>query len=208
MDYIEIHFFYTTMANTWAVTSSIGINNPSTPEKSTNLSKENKQKKRSSNSFKIQINLIQLVRFDFLMRCFFIVLNGNARGDFGPRLIWKNPLVTFTDRQFKKDLWFSKADRARLLRVFQWPTIMYTANQVADTAKICLLIFSCLGCMQIVVELFSCATEDTTCWVFYFGTFCNLWEKIQQLNSSSFTYLWNYAVQFTKNGQGETTWQI
>ena len=51
----------------------------------------------------------------------------------------KNPLVTFTDRQFKKDFRFAKADIPRLLAVLQWPPFMYTVNQVQYTAEICLL---------------------------------------------------------------------
>ena len=89
--------------------------------------------------FFILLNLIQLVGFDFFSGCCFIVLNGNARGDSGPRLLRKNPLITFTDRQFKKDFRFAKADIPRLLAVFQWPLFMYTVNQVQYTAEICLL---------------------------------------------------------------------
>ena len=71
--------------------------------------------------FFILLNLIQLVGFDFFSGCCFIVLNGNARGDSGPRLLRKNPLITFTHRQFKKEYFL----KLLLFRSMLW-TFLYT----------------------------------------------------------------------------------
>ena len=56
-----------------------------------------------------------------------------------PLLVRKNPMVTFSDTQFKKDFRFAKQDIPRLLRVLRWPPIMYTVNRVVYSSEICLL---------------------------------------------------------------------
>jgi hypothetical protein len=57
----------------------------------------------------------------------------------GPKIDSKKPLVTHTDKEFKKDFRFSKSDIPRLLRVLHWPPVMYTVNQVVYTSEVCLM---------------------------------------------------------------------
>ena len=92
--------------------------------------------------FLIVLNLINSVGFDFFFGTCLVVLNNNeiTRCASAPRLIRKNPLVTHTDKEFKKDFRFSKSDIPRLLRVLHWPPVMYTVNQVVYTSEVCLMV--------------------------------------------------------------------
>ena len=89
----------------------------------------------------VLINLIQFVGFDFVTGTCLVLLSDNetCRSALAPPLVRKNPLVTFNDKQFKKDFRFAKADIPKLLRVLQWPPVMYTVNRVVFSSEICLL---------------------------------------------------------------------
>ena len=89
----------------------------------------------------VLINLIQCVGFDFVTAACLVFLNDNTnrRSVLKQPLVRKNPLVTFNEKQFKKDFRFMKADIPRLLRVLNWPPIMHTVTRVVYSSEICLL---------------------------------------------------------------------
>ena len=51
----------------------------------------------------------------------------------------RNPMELLSDKQFKKEFRFSKADIPRLLRCLQWPVFFSFNNRVIFSAEICLL---------------------------------------------------------------------
>ena len=68
------------------------------------------------------INCMKL-ETNFLTACVLLVLSDCDRKvkAIVPKLLRKNPMVTFTDNQFKKDFRFSKTGIPRLLECLRWP---------------------------------------------------------------------------------------
>ena len=86
----------------------------------------------------VVMNLIQSVGLDVFTACCLVLLCDRKK-ELQPLLVRKNPMVTFSDTQFKKDFRFAKQDIPRLLRVLRWPPIMYRVNRVVYSSEICLL---------------------------------------------------------------------
>ena len=72
----------------------------------------------------------------------FLLLSGDAsKGKVLNRItiVPTNLLETLTDKQFKREFPFSKADKPRLLHCLQWPQFFRMNNRLSFSAEICLL---------------------------------------------------------------------
>ena len=86
------------------------------------------------------INCMEL-EAKFMTACVLLVLSDydQKKQNILPRQVMINPMVKFTDTQFKKDFRFSKADIPRLLQCLRWPPFFrHSDGTVVDSGQICL----------------------------------------------------------------------
>ena len=79
----------------------------------------------------ILLQLIESLDLDFVTACAVLILSGECetrvetkRANLTPR----NPMELLSDKQFKKEFRFSKADIPRLLRCLQWPVFFFPST--------------------------------------------------------------------------------
>ena len=91
----------------------------------------------------IILQMLDSMEMSFAMACCMLLLSdaqtGPAVAAVKKRLTRKNPLITLSDAQFKKEFRFFKGDIPRLIGLLNWPIIMRTPRGVVFGAEICLL---------------------------------------------------------------------
>ena len=78
----------------------------------------------------IILQMLDSMEMSFAMACCMLLLSdartGPAVAAVKKRLTRKNPLITLSDAQFKKEFRFFKGDIPRLIGLLNWPIIMRT----------------------------------------------------------------------------------
>ena len=89
----------------------------------------------------IILQMLDSMEMSFAMACCMLLLSdaqtGPAVAAVKKRLTRKNPLITLSDAQFKKEFRFFKGDIPRLIGLLNWPIIMRTPRGVVFGAEIC-----------------------------------------------------------------------